>query len=184
MSKRRAIEGEKEVDLAALVDIFSNMLFFLLATVSFLQLKTLNAAVPIASSAAVSTGKGVDVALAITDKGYVVDAHGTGVTGEKVDIHQELPRLNGALEPLKLTEVLATVRKVTPLDNKAIIIQAESLIPFQEIVLSMDASRDMPSKINPKTKVPLFTRPVLSRAVTDADLQVPDAPGAPPAPVP
>ena len=42
MVRRRKLE-EKEPDLAALVDVLANMLFFLLATVTFLQLKTLNA---------------------------------------------------------------------------------------------------------------------------------------------
>ena len=58
---RRKRHEEKEVDLAALVDILSNMLFFLLTTVSFLQLKTLNASVPALSTGPVSTGRAVDV---------------------------------------------------------------------------------------------------------------------------
>jgi biopolymer transport protein ExbD len=188
MPRRREIEGEKEVDLAALVDVMSNMLFFLLATVSFLQLKTLNAAVPIASNAAVSTGKSVDVSVSITDTGYILDAHGESSDTKvgRVDVHQEIPRVGKDLNAKELTKQLWEVKKKAP-ENKNIIIQAELTIPFQDVITTMDASREMPSIVDPKKKVPLFSRPVLSRAVTDEDLTPPGgAPpgGAPPAPTP
>jgi biopolymer transport protein ExbD len=183
--RRREIEGEKEVDLAALVDIFANMLFFLLATVSFLQLKTLNASVPIASSASVSTGKSVDVAVAISDTGYVLDAHGESSDAKigRVDIHVEIPRKGAELDTKELTKQLWEVKKKAP-ENKNIIIQAELAIPFQDVVSTMDASREMPSILDSKKKVPLFTRPVLSRAVTDEDLAPPGGTPPPPAPAP
>ena len=43
---RRRAHQETELNLSALIDIFSIMLFFLMTTVTFLTLKTLNAAVP------------------------------------------------------------------------------------------------------------------------------------------
>jgi biopolymer transport protein ExbD len=176
--RQRKPHEEKEVDLAALVDVMSNMLFFLLATVSFLQLKTLNASVPIASSAEVSTGKSVDVAVSITTGGYILDAHGESSDGKKVDVHAEIPRKGAELDAKELTKRLWDVKKATP-ETKNIIIQAELPIPFQDVVTTMDASREMPSIVDPNKKVPLFTRHVLSRAVTDDDLAAPGAPGAP-----
>jgi biopolymer transport protein ExbD len=159
---------EKEVDLAALVDILSNMLFFLLATVSFLQLKTLNAAVPALSTGAVSTGKAVDVSVEVKSTGFVLKA-----TGEPADpnvkftpVQLEIARNgDGTLNTKKLTEELWQIKKVAP-ETKNIMIFPEQGTVFEDIVKTMDASREMPSLVNPNTKVPLFTRPVLSELVT------------------
>src|SRR5215212_918730 len=98
MPKRREIEGEKEVDLAALVDILGNMLFFLLATVSFLQLKTLNASVPALSSGPVTTGKSVDVTIEVKQTGYSLKVTGEAADPSvgKVELQRDIPRITDA----------------------------------------------------------------------------------------
>lgn len=159
---------EKEVDLAALVDILSNMLFFLLATVSFLQLKTLNAAVPALSTGAVSTGKAVDVSVEVKSTGFVLKAQGEAadpnVKFKPVQI--EIARNgDGSLDAKALTKELWEIKKQAP-ETKNIMIFPEQGIMFEDIVKTMDASREMPSIVDPKKKVPLFTRPVLSELVT------------------
>jgi biopolymer transport protein ExbD len=163
---------EKEVDLAALVDIFSNMLFFLLATVSFLQLKTLNAAVPALSTSAVTTGKAVDVTVEIKRDGFVLKA-----TGDAADPNVKFKPVqldigrnsDGTLDAKKLTKELWEIKKQAP-ETKNIMIFPEQGIVFEDIVKTMDASREMPSLIDPNKKVPLFTRPVLSELVTGDEL--------------
>src|SRR3954470_16029085 len=96
--RRGKIEGDKEVDLAALVDILGNMLFFLLATVSFLQLKTLNAAVPALSSGPVSTGKAVDVSVEVRPAGFSLKAVGEAADPSKhfTPVSLDIPRVNDA----------------------------------------------------------------------------------------
>lgn len=165
--KRRAHE-EKEVDLAALVDILSNMLFFLLATVSFLQLKTLNASVPALSTGPVSTGRSVDVTVEIKTTGFVLKASGEPAdTSQKpVAVQLEIPRLSdGKLDNKVLTDELWKIKKIAP-ETKNIMIFPEQAVKFDDVVTTMDAAREMPSLVDPNKKVPLFTRPVLSELVT------------------
>lgn len=177
---------EREVDLAALVDIMANMIFFLMATVTFLTLRTVNAAVPAMSSGAVDTGKSVDVTLEVTAAGFVVRASGEAPDGKPVAEEERIARRgDGRLDGRALTKRLWEIKKIVP-EQKNIIIIPEDNIPFEDVIVAMDASRDMPSIVDPRKRVPLFPRPVLSEAETKsaaevaADLQANPAP-APPA---
>jgi len=171
MVRRRAHE-EGEVDLAALVDVLANMLFFLLATVVFIQLKTLNAAVPALSTGAVSTGKGVDVSLEVRAVGFVVKASGEPqdkrVTFTPVD--KVIPRRpDGQLDRAALSKELLEIKKVAPEVKNIMIFPAPGIL-FDEIVQAMDASREAPSATDPNKKLQMFTRPVLSELVGDDEL--------------
>jgi biopolymer transport protein ExbD len=184
---RRRHHEEREIDLAALVDVLSNMLFFLLATVTFLQLKTLNAAVPALSTGPVSTGKGIDVSFEVRRSGFVVKASGEpkdpSVTFTPID--ERIPRkADGRLDTETLSKRLWEVKKVAP-ELKNILIFPEQHITFDEIVAAMDASREMPSLLDPTKKVPLFSRPVLSELTSD-DEPLPETPtdAAPSTPAP
>lgn len=168
MAMRKRKHEEKEVDLAALVDVFGNMLFFLLATVSFLQLKTLNAAVPALSASSDVSTKSVNVSIEIKATGYVLKAEGdpADASAGKVAVSREIPRAgDGVLDAKALTKELWEIKKKTP-ETKTVMIFPEQGIFFEDIVKTMDAAREMPSIVDPNKKVPLFTRPVLSELVT------------------
>lgn len=178
---RRRQEGDTELNLSALIDIFSNMLFFLMTTVTFLTLKTLNAAVPaLSTSSDVDTNKGVNVSIEITADGYTVQASGqpADVSQDELKVKEEIPRSTSLLEgggpkldTKKLTEELWEIKKRAP-EVKNIMIFPAPDIPFDEVVITMDASREMPSIIDPRKRVPLFTRPVLSELIKkDEDLE-------------
>ena len=166
---RRREHETGEVDLAALVDVLANMLFFLLATVTLLQLKTLNAAVPALSTGAVSTGKGVDVSVEVRASGYILKA-----SGEPADkkltfapVDKAIPRRSdNHLDTVGLSRELWEIKKVAPEVKNIMIFPAEGLL-FEEVVQTMDASREFPSVTDPTKKVPLFSRPVLSELVTE-----------------
>ena len=165
---RRKAHEEREVDLAALVDILGNMLFFLLATVSFLQLKTLNASVPALSTGPVSTGRSVDVTVEVKASGLVLKATGEPAdTSQKaISVQLDIARLSdGKLDTKTFTEELWKIKKVAP-ETKNIMVFPEQTIKFDDVVTTMDAAREMPSLVDPNKKVPLFTRPVLSELVT------------------
>jgi biopolymer transport protein ExbD len=168
MAIRRRPHEERELDLAALVDIFSNMLFFLLATVSFLQLKTLNAAVPVLSSGEVSTGKSIDVSVEIRADGYMLKAQGQSPDPNIsfTPVSMPIPRRDGKLDAKELQKQLWDIKKVAP-ETKNIMIFPEPGTVFDDIVLTMDTSRDMPSITNAKNRVQLFPRPVLSELVVE-----------------
>ncbi len=176
---RKRRHEEREVDLAALVDVLSNMLFFLLATVTFLQLKTLNAAVPALSTGPVSTGKAVDVSVEIKTEGYALKASGDPADRSfgTLAVTKDIPRKSdGSLDSKTLTAELWDIKRKAP-EAKNILIFPQQGTVFEEIVKTMDASREMVSILDSKKKVPLFTRPVLSELVTDDD--VAPAPGSP-----
>ena len=142
MPRKRKIDGEKEVDLAALVDILGNMLFFLLATVSFLQLKTLNASVPALSSGPVSTGKAVDVTIEVKQIGYALKVTGEAADPSvgKVELQRDIPRITDAaickerkavapcLDARTLTKELWEVKKKAP-ETKNVMIFPEPTAP-------------------------------------------------------
>jgi biopolymer transport protein ExbD len=181
--RRRKIEGDKEVDLAALVDILANMLFFLLATVSFLQLKTLNASVPaLSDKTEVVSDKAVNVTIEIKSTGHVLKVTGQPAdkTQKALTIQKDIARLSdGSLDTKSLTKELWEVKKISP-ETKNVMIFPEQTMPFEDIVRTMDAAREMPSIIDPKKKVPLFPRPVLSELVTGNEQPRDDVPGGAP----
>ena len=166
MAMRRSRMEEVELNLAALIDIFSIMLFFLMTTVSFLTLKTLNASVPAAAKKgeSVDTKDGVNVSVEIKTEGYVLKASGqpANQSASRLNLDKTIPRAgDGQLQPKKLTEELWEIKKVAS-EVKAIMIFPEDGMRFQDIIATMDASRDMPSIIDRRKRVQLFPRPVLS----------------------
>ncbi len=184
MLRRRAHE-DGELNLSALIDIFSIMLFFLMTTVTFLTLKTLNASVPAVAKKgqSVDTKDGVNVSVEVTADGYVLKASGQpqNSTASRLNINENIGRKpttvkekNEAGEEVekevmglntqKLTEELWEIKKKAP-EVKVIMIFPEDGVEFQDIVSTMDASREMPSIIDRNKRVPLFTRPVLSELV-------------------
>lgn len=174
MVRRRDIEGDKEVDLAALVDVLANMLFFLLATVTFLQLKTLNAAVPALSTSdsPPSEEKIVNVSVEVRRSGYVLKASGELPSGPFEEVDERIPRSGDKLDTKGLTKRLWEIKKVAT-DTKNITILPEQGIDFEDIVRTMDATREMPSILDSNKRVPLFTRPVLSDLSDEAEVETP-----------
>lgn len=169
---RRRKPKDNELNIAALIDIFSTMLFFLMTTVTFLSLKTLNAAVPALSKGEVSTDDGVNVSVRITDDGYVFQASGQPAdTSQKplavdvtIDKTKDLFDDKPSWDRKKLTEECWKVKKIAP-EVKNVLIFPEPDVPFEIVVVTMDATREMPSIIDPSKRVPLFTRPVLSELI-------------------
>lgn len=169
---RRRKPEEYELNLAALIDIFSTMLFFLMTTVSFLSLKTLNASVPALSKGDVSTDDAVNASVRITDEGYIFQASGQPADSSQkaLEVSVTIPKKKGLLDDeatwdaKTLTEECWKVKKVAP-EVKNIMIFPEPDVPFNTVVVTMDATREMPSIIDPSKRVPLFTRPVLSELI-------------------
>lgn len=169
--RRRPVELQ-ELNIASLIDIFSIMLFFLMTTVTFLSLKTLNASVPALSKGEVNTSDGVNVSVRVTESGYVVQASGQPADGsqERLDVNAEIPKKKGLFDDKArfdakgLSAELWKVKKVAP-EVKDVMIFPGPDIAFEDVIITMDATREMPSIINPNKRVPLFTRPVLSELI-------------------
>jgi biopolymer transport protein ExbD len=168
MIRRKTIE-ESELNLAPLIDIFANMLFFLMTTVSFLTLKTLNASVPAMAKPGekVDTLDQVNVSVEVLAEGYVLKASGQpdDKSARRLELSKTIPRRSsGQLDAKELTDELWEVKKVAS-SQKTVMIFPGDGIAFQDVVVTMDATRDMPSLVDPKKRVLLFPRPVLSELV-------------------
>ncbi len=169
---RRRSPELQELNIASLIDIFSIMLFFLMTTVTFLSLKTLNASVPALSKGAVSTSDGVNVSVRITPTGYQVQASGqpADTSQKRLDVNADIPKKKGlfddkpSFDTKALSAELWKVKKVAP-EVKDVLIFPEAETAFEDVISTMDATREMPSIINPTKRVPLFTRPVLSELI-------------------
>jgi biopolymer transport protein ExbD len=168
---RRRPAIDNELNLAALIDIFSIMLFFLMTTVTFLSLKTLNASVPALSRGAVSTSDAVNVSVRMLANGYTLQASGQPADASQKPLNitleigkKSLLKPRPEYDTKKLTEELWKIKKVAP-EAKAIMIFPESDVVFEDVIKTMDACREMPSIVNPNKRVPLFTRPVLSELI-------------------
>lgn len=167
MSRSRE-RPDTELNLSSMIDILSIMLFFLMATVSFLTLKTLNAAVPAASKGAVSTTDGVNVSLEIRTDGYVVTASGQpeDKKEKKLNVNETIPLLPQAVDGLEydidaLSRKLWDIKKKAP-EVKNIMINPGPGTPFHVVIATMDASRERRSDLDKNRSIPLFTRPVLT----------------------
>ena len=170
MSSRRS-RINLELNISSLIDIFSIMLFFLMTTITFLSLKTLNASVPALSKGDVDTDDGVNVSVEVLPTGYHLKASGQPADQNRdaLKIDLEIPKKSkiigdAVFDDKELTAELWKIKKVAP-EVKTVLIFPEPDIPFEEVVKTMDASRSMPSTIDPSKRVPLFTRPVLSELI-------------------
>jgi biopolymer transport protein ExbD len=170
---RRHKSFDNELNLAALIDIFSIMLFFLMTTVTFLSLKTLNASVPALTKAAdTSTKNAVNVSVRMTAEGYSLQASGqpADTSQKELNISLSIPRKTSLFgkgpqyDTKSLTEELWKIKKVSP-ETKTVMIFPEPDVKFENVIRTMDATREMPSIVNPNKRVPLFTRPVLSELI-------------------
>lgn len=168
MMRRKKID-DVELNLAPLIDIFANMLFFLMTTVSFLTLKTLNASVPAMAKPGekVDTLDQVNVSVEVLPEGFVLKASGQpdDKSARRLELSKTIARRsNGQLDVDELTDELWEVKKVAS-SQKVVMIFPAANIPFQDVVATMDATRDMASLVDPKKRVLLFPRPVLSELV-------------------
>ena len=103
------------------------------------------------------------VSVEITPEGYRLKASGQpqNTNEKRMAIDERIPRKGEDLAAKKLTARLWEIKKKAP-EVRTVMIFPEDGTLFQDIILTMDHSREMPSILDKKKTVPLFTRPVLS----------------------
>ena len=165
------------LNLTSLMDVMSNILFFLLAAFGVSTIAILPTTVP------VQTSDGNDIAEA-TDKVTVmlrVDKSGLNVTCESATIAHDildgygakLPKKGAAYDHEGLTLTLKKVKEKYPASNTMILVPDEDL-KYEVIVGVMDAAREV-KKPNGK-KMLMFPEVVLSSLYT-GDAPSPAPPG-------
>ncbi|HVO31687.1 MAG TPA: biopolymer transporter ExbD, partial [bacterium] len=152
--------GPLELNLTALMDILSNILFFLLASFGAAVISVVSASVPVAStgdSDVAKTTDEVNMTVNIRRDGFHVTAGSEtldpSVLGTmKIDIPRtahkpkESPKaLLNELDFDKLTAHLAMVKSKYP-KSETVILVPEPAIQYDEVVGAMDAARELASK--------------------------------------
>ena len=152
--------GPIDLNLTALMDILSNILFFLLASFGAAVISVVSASVPVASTGDSDIAKATDevnMTVTIKREGY----HVTGgsetldeatLAGLKIDIprttHKPKDSPKQVLNELdydKLTQHLFLVKSKFP-KSETVILVPEPAIQYDEVVQTMDATRERAEK--------------------------------------
>ena len=171
-----------DLNLTALMDILSNILFFLLASFGAAVISVVSASVPVTSideSDGAKTDDAVTMTVAINASGYRVTASSETLAPEQLEgLKLNLPRtanfpkekLEGSnlkeLDFAKLTEALHRVKKAYP-KSESVIIVPEPTIKYDEVIQTMDAARERVEKDahGKVTKKLLFGKVVVSTTI-------------------
>ncbi len=171
-----------DLNLTALMDILSNLLFFLLASFGAAVISVVSASVPVSSTDESDVAKSDDsvtVTVAINQDGYKITGGSETLPQAALDeMKLAIPRTNkkpkddpkAALNELdfaKLTEHLYRIKRDYP-KSESVILVPDPKIRYDEVVQTMDASRERIEK-DPKGKMLskklLFGKVVVSTTV-------------------
>jgi len=152
--------GPLDLNLTALMDILSNILFFLLASFGAAVISVVSASVPVAStgdSDVAKTPDEVNMTVNIRKDGFHVTAgsetlEAADLEKMKADIartgHKPKDEPKAVLNELdyeRLTALLATVKEKYP-KSETVILVPEPAIQYDEVVQTMDAARERTDK--------------------------------------
>lgn len=171
-----------DLNLTALMDILSNILFFLLASFGAAVISVVSASVPVASvdeSDGAKTDDAVTMTVAISASGYRITGSSETLPDEQLDrLKVSLPRTSqmpkdppagSKLKELdfpKLTEALYRIKKAYPKSESVIIVPEPSIL-YDEVIQTMDACRERVEK-DPQGKLKkdlLFGKVVVSTTI-------------------
>jgi biopolymer transport protein ExbD len=164
-------ESETEVvdlNLAPLMDVLSNVLFFLLAGFGAAIVSVLNASIPtvgdVSAEALEKARHTVTVILRVQDDGYSIQGQSTGLKPkdqESMRVH--LPKIGDDYDTRSLSSFLYTIKTKYPASDTVIIVP-DPTIKYEKIIETMDASRDYQRDTNAKP-VEMFPSVVVSGIV-------------------
>jgi biopolymer transport protein TolR len=154
-----------ELNIVPYLDIMMNLIMFMLLTMTALiTLGVLNVTAPSTSGASAGDSQKPPLTLnvSITHSGFFVAAiggvlpGGAGASGQPT-----VPLKNGEFDYDALTQKMIDVKKQFPSETK-IILEADSTLPYQSLIRTMDAVREYQA---PDGKHPLFFDVSLSAGV-------------------
>lgn len=171
-----------DLNLTALMDILSNILFFLLASFGAAVISVVSASVPVSSADeddGAKTDDSVTMTVAINSNGYRLTGSSETLSPEQIEgLKVTLPRTGklpkdnpkgnklNELDFEKLTAMLARVKGAYP-KSESVIIVPEPTILYDEVVQTMDACREKVEKDahGKQTKKLLFGKVVVSTTI-------------------
>ena len=154
------------LNLTALMDILSNLLFFLLAAFGATIVMAINGTVPVASSDksdVAATRQTVTANVAIAAAGFDVSIFGAAQQPAELDkFRRHIPLLQGKLDFAALTAHLLAVKDTYPRSD-TMILTMEPDVPYETMVLTMDAARESDVTVGGASHlVPVFPTVVVS----------------------
>lgn len=162
---RRHVNTDQPLNITPLIDILSNLVFFLMLSISFLQLRTLSASITQSSdSNDLDSEVSLTVTLMMGDYGYRATARDPSKKpNEGGERRKDLPKVGGKFDTKGLQTWLLDIKLSAP-KSDSVIITPEKDLPLADVVDAMDACRESPSKTGDGS-VPTFPKVVLSSLV-------------------
>jgi biopolymer transport protein ExbD len=176
-------EPDLTLNLTSLMDVLSNLLFFLLASFGAAVISVVSASVPVSStdnSDVAKTTDEVTMTVSINPDGYRITAGSETLPPEELASYKyTIPRTNhppsdapknshplNELDYPKLTQALYTVKQKYP-KSETVILVPDPKILYDEVVQSMDACREKLDKDarGATLKQTLFGKVVVSTTV-------------------
>jgi biopolymer transport protein ExbD len=134
-----------QLNLTALMDILSNLLFFLLAAFGATIVMVINGTVPVQSadeSGVADTKRAVTVNVTLSKDGFQVSALGTAFTQDELDAMARTIPLRGKDHDFStLTAHLRSIKQKFP-KSDTVILTPEPGLKYEMLVRTMDAARE------------------------------------------
>jgi biopolymer transport protein ExbD len=138
-----------QLNLTALMDILSNLLFFLLAAFGATIVMVINGTVPVQSaedSDVADMKRAVTVNVSINKEGFRVAALGTAFSQEELDaMARQIPLHGPAHDFARLTRELRGIKQHYP-KSDTVILTPETGVKYEVLVRTMDAAREYEAK--------------------------------------
>lgn len=158
-----------QLNLTALMDILSNLLFFLLAAFGATIVMVINGTMPVQSSdesGVADTKRAVTMNVSVQKSGFQVSALGTAFTQEELDgMGRSIPLHGQRHDFPALTNHLKGIKQKFP-KSDTVILTPEPGLKYELLVRTMDAAREYEAKEGVAMKnVALFPTVVVSTLV-------------------
>ena len=136
-----------DLNLTALMDILSNLLFFLLASFGATVIMAINTQVPSQSSdqsSIADTGESVTVNVKIDKEALEVTATGSAQSpADLAALSRKIPNLGGRIDGATLTDQLMIIKTKYP-KSDTVILTPEPGVKYDAMIRTMDAAREHP----------------------------------------
>ena len=157
-----------ELNLTALMDILSNLLFFLLAAFGATIVMGINASVPVQSSSSnlADTSQSVTAGVSIEKGGFDVSVLGSAQTPDELDKwRKKIPLKQGTYDYDALAAHLLAIKQKYP-KSDTMILTPDNGIDYGTMIQTMDTARETEVKVSGVTHmIPVFPTVVVSTVI-------------------
>ena len=159
---------EVYLNLTPLMDVMSNILFFLLASFGASAVAVYSVTVPVDASADVRPAdkqpdESVTVTLRADAGGISLGCSSPARLPETLRIcNQQVPKRAGQHDLVAVATALKTIKQAFPLANTVVVVP-EPAMPYQQVVWLLDTTRTV--RLADGRRLPLFADVILSKMV-------------------